>query len=913
YYISHFILSIYVEQAMEDSTCQFENMELVMEDSAYRCENILDLCTAVEKLHSHSSQEMNRLLEDPDNLIICLTTQNGYSMKVDIEKVAWHLPLHLLAELVSSDGADIRLQYLLCGVRLLHSLSDLASQHVKLEQILLEELRLTEQIIDLVFFMLIVLAHFDLECCIKNIMALYHATLVACSLHLLTAFVSPQWQDVVQVLLAHPKVDVFMDAAFDSVRKDIGFLELELHALSSKQLNKKPTIPAVETTAFTTAQQCEASIQTLHSLCLQKSFRERLLQNRELCENGGVLSFAISVLKLKVPLDFTDATYVVASVSRLKSKVLSMLLQLCESDNCSYLDKVANSPRSMHLAVSVVSEVLDLLKITLHKEPKPPEGYSDNDSPKGYILLNSMRFVDNLSNDTNFRSLIINNITGDLLQVLALPPEEFLSSWCAVDLSESEEDAILVYDPFHAAGAVMVSSRSDEPRGLSTSFTLAAQPDGASGGRALRMNCIPPATHAQQRTTSLVNILANLHCYVPGICKEVKNQFFNRFLDCLAMGHLNKSSEYFCGSEAQTTARICKNLCTLRDHAMLLIPNLHEEDVQVLSDFLTQLHTTVCPDQPIPQDPHYRRRNSIYPKFGEEQIHAGFSEACTSSRRKPESTTNHEVIGLCIGRLIEDKEDTKDVEKFSVVVDSLEGNGPKGVSDKPVSSMQCITSTERNMKAGIGNNARVNLETQFVHDDSIQKDDFMDSEFEIDDDEVSNNITNENQNLPDWDNEEIETGAVVQEIEDVDSKRSNGRRPRKRTWRNTNNKYIVSDNIDSSIEVDIKTMKATQYPIHDKQISIDSTENRHSRKKPWRIMNDKQVAIVEEALRADPDMQKNRDALQSWTEELKKIGPEFKIRQLRKWIYNRKDKLARESRANLGGRESRTSDGESML
>lgn len=56
-------------------------------------------------------------------------------MQVDIEKVAWHLPLHLLAVLVSSNGAEIHLQYLLCGVRLLHSLSDLASQHVKLEQV----------------------------------------------------------------------------------------------------------------------------------------------------------------------------------------------------------------------------------------------------------------------------------------------------------------------------------------------------------------------------------------------------------------------------------------------------------------------------------------------------------------------------------------------------------------------------------------------------------------------------------------------------------------------------------------------------------------------------------------------------------------------------------------------------------
>lgn len=35
---------------------------------------------------------------------------------------------------------------------------------------------------------------------------LMHSALVTCSLHLLTGCISSQWQDLVQVLLAHPKV-----------------------------------------------------------------------------------------------------------------------------------------------------------------------------------------------------------------------------------------------------------------------------------------------------------------------------------------------------------------------------------------------------------------------------------------------------------------------------------------------------------------------------------------------------------------------------------------------------------------------------------------------------------------------------------------------------------------------------------
>ena len=113
--------------------------------------------------------------------------------------------------------------------------------------------------------------------------------------------------------------------------------------------------------------------------------------------------------------------------------------------------------------------------------------------------------------------------TRDLVQVLALPPEEFVSSWCAIDLSISEEDATLVYDPFHAAGAVMTSLRSSEPCALSASADLDSSSDEANDACALKRNCISPATHAQQRTASLVNILANLHCNAPSICKGYKH------------------------------------------------------------------------------------------------------------------------------------------------------------------------------------------------------------------------------------------------------------------------------------------------------------------------------------------------------------------------------------------------------
>lgn len=54
-----------------------------------------------------------------------------------MEKLAGFLPLHLIAVLVSSDRDEALLRYLLCGIRILHSLCELAPRHTKLEQVAL--------------------------------------------------------------------------------------------------------------------------------------------------------------------------------------------------------------------------------------------------------------------------------------------------------------------------------------------------------------------------------------------------------------------------------------------------------------------------------------------------------------------------------------------------------------------------------------------------------------------------------------------------------------------------------------------------------------------------------------------------------------------------------------------------------
>lgn len=68
-------------------------------------------------------------------LLLMCQILNYVLFQIDMEKLAGFLPLHLIAVLMSSDRDEALFRYLLSGIRLLHSLCDLAPRHVKLEQV----------------------------------------------------------------------------------------------------------------------------------------------------------------------------------------------------------------------------------------------------------------------------------------------------------------------------------------------------------------------------------------------------------------------------------------------------------------------------------------------------------------------------------------------------------------------------------------------------------------------------------------------------------------------------------------------------------------------------------------------------------------------------------------------------------
>ncbi|XP_021715012.1 nodulin homeobox-like [Chenopodium quinoa] len=541
----------------------------------------IDMITEVQELQSFNSQELSKLLKDSENFSLIHITANGLSLQIDMDKLVRLLPPHLTAVLLSSQGDEASLKYLLSGLRLLYSLCEIATRHSKLEQILLDDLKVSEQLLDLVFYLLSF-------CCkqkyrFSGAMPLLYSALVACSMYLLTACISSQWSELAYVLQAHPKVDIFIDAAFGAVRMNISFLQIKLSA-DENEFHSNSSLGAEKAINFC-CQQCEASLQFLQSLCQNKSFRERLLRNKEWCGKGGVLRLVQATLKLNISPFLKEPLAVVASVSRLKARVLSILLHLCESESVSYLDEVASIPESLELAKCVAVEVITLLKTMFSRDLKRLVNHSGKTYPRGLLQLNALRLTDIFSDDSNFRSYITTYFAEVLAVILSIPYQQFLAGWCSSDLPLKEEDASLEYEPFVMVGWILDSSSMLDTINVN----------------AYESNFIPTnnaqASYAHQRTSLLVKVISNLHCFVPKICKEQeRNLFLHKFLERLKLDWHDPQAGSTFSSAPQKAATICKNLRSLLGHAESLIPTfLNEEDVQLLRLFFTQLQSLIGP------------------------------------------------------------------------------------------------------------------------------------------------------------------------------------------------------------------------------------------------------------------------------------------------------------------------------
>ncbi|XP_042491431.1 nodulin homeobox isoform X2 [Macadamia integrifolia] len=640
-----------------------------------------------------------------------------------------------------------------------------------------------------------------------------------------------------------------MDVAFDAVRMDIRLLQIKLSVLNPDFSCKKSIPSDAEQTLHSICHQCEASLQFLQSLCQQKMFRERLLRNKELCKNGGILLLARTVLKLDVP--HLESSTVVAAISRLKSKILSILLQLCETETISYLDEVASSPSSMQLAKTVALEILDLLKTAFDGVPKQLDSICGR-LPRGVVLLNSMRLIDIFSDDSNFRSFIMLNITQVLAEIFSLPQEEFLSSWCSADLLAKEEDATLEYDPSVAAGLVSVFVST----GFGTSLPTSDLMNETKNDSPFILNNTPQASYAQQRTSLLVKIIANLHCFVPNICEEQeRNLFFNKFLESLQI-ELPKSSPGFSFTcDKRKAARVCKNLGSLVDHAGSLIPNfLNEEDVQLLSVFAKQLESLVTSAKP--------EGNPMQEQVQENKFEASL---CW------EKLSNHE----------HQQEAQSTGGSASPLATKGDPKAPEVASD--------FNDKNGSLREGLSGNLTRKGVDQF---------NIADRGLELPDDVM--NLEGSRRT-----NKDGTSGSALEPFREIDKDVRNVETGGSELSSARGKNSVSNGDCSKSAR---HTRESSLAGLQENYTETMQCEDRQRRKRKRNIMNEGQITLIEHALLDEPEMQRNAALLQTWAEKLSVHGSELTSSQLKNWLNNRKAKLAR------AAREARTpSEGETAF
>ncbi|CAN7089345.1 unnamed protein product [Brassica rapa subsp. narinosa] len=643
---------------------------------------------AVKCLHWRTSLEIHKLLKDNEDF--CISYNDGEEegaepVKIDVEKLVGMLPLHLLSVFISTHEEEGKLRYLLSGIRLLNTFCDLTSRHPRLDQVLLDDVVLTTQMLDLVIFTMVALGGNRKESWKSDYDSLIEATMVASTLHLMHGFISPNSQDLVIVLLAHPKVDVFIDAAFGAVHNVVRSLRAKLLHRQTDQTKKLGANSVGAVNAH--CQQAEAALQFLHSLCQHKLFRDRVAKNQELCGKGGVLMLAQSILSLYITPEWVGAAVIIASISRINAKALSLLHHLFEAESVSFLDEVERSG-SLHLAQTVASKVLELMRLGLSRASKasPPP----NEYPMGFVLLNAMRLADVFSDDSHFRRFFTKHFTMVLSAVFCLPHGDFLSMLCSSDLSSREDDATLDYDLFTSSGWVL--SAFSSPGELAVpQFKLNFQ------------NNLTMSSYAHQRTSLIVKIMANLHCFVPEVCTEDdRNRFIQTFVSGLRkdpssiLVNLLPSSTYT--PEAQRGTSVCKNISSLLHHAEFLIPNaLNVEDLMILRVFCQQLEPLIRSEfeesQAEVKDNQGAGGSSSGKQLGKEPLNLNNDEASEDSDVRAEGATTKQGVN---NEEMETAERSKESDNLETSGSETSSNrGGKGMVDQAEDGYLARTFTKR--------------------------------------------------------------------------------------------------------------------------------------------------------------------------------------------------------------------------
>ncbi|KAF5777952.1 putative nodulin homeobox protein [Helianthus annuus] len=316
----------------------------------------LDLTLAVKELHALSSKDLGELIRDAENGIVKYVKQDGSSIEINVEILARHLVKCIMEHLAPSKVNEEHFKHMLSGLRLLHTLCDIACHHSTLALVLVEDTGVQDEILNSIFRIIDFLSQSGEKISGSSRMVLLYSALLSSSMYLLKALISSEWQDITNVLLAHSKVDEFTTTAFTALCVVINSLQAKLpdqHIDSRMRSNANDV--------YCLYHLCESSLQFLQSACKQMVFRERLVKNKDLCGEGVVLQLVQSTLKLSQCED----RYLTNVVYWLKSKALSIMLLLCEAESTSFFEMASSTTQSKELVKTTIFEVDFLNKLKL--------------------------------------------------------------------------------------------------------------------------------------------------------------------------------------------------------------------------------------------------------------------------------------------------------------------------------------------------------------------------------------------------------------------------------------------------------------------------------------------------------------------------------------------------------------------
>ncbi|KAJ0725559.1 putative nodulin homeobox protein [Helianthus annuus] len=224
-------------------------------------------------------------------------------------------------------------------------------------------------------------------------MVLYSA-LLSNSMYLLKAFISSEWKDIADVLLAHPEIVDFTTAALTAVRLTINLLQ----AKPTTQCINSRMQPNNE--VYCLFHLCESSVQFIQSLCKQLLFRERLVEKKELCGGGAVFRLVQDTLNLPQH----DDPFLESVVNRLKAKVLSIMLLLCQAESSSFMDMASSTPQGKGFAQATVLKVIEELDMMCDGDLKS--------QTNGLLLINAMKLTEIFSGASGFKTFTVHNLVS---------------------------------------------------------------------------------------------------------------------------------------------------------------------------------------------------------------------------------------------------------------------------------------------------------------------------------------------------------------------------------------------------------------------------------------------------------------------------------------------------------------------